>query len=204
MVTVPAGRYRRSEGIVAHRRDLDAEEITTHEDIAVTTPLRTLIDLGTCLDSGTLEAAINEADRLDWVDPETLRSALKRYAGRPGAARLRNLLDRRTFTLTDSELERRFLPIARTARLGPPHTQQWVNGFRVDFFWPELGLVVETDGLRYHRTPGHQARDRLRDQAHTAAGMTPLRFTHAQIRYEPEYVRSILATTAANIRRLQR
>jgi very-short-patch-repair endonuclease len=29
-----------------------------------------------------------------------------------------------------------------------------VNGFKVDFFWPELGLVVETDGWRYHRTPG--------------------------------------------------
>lgn len=26
---------------------------------------------------------------------------------------------------------------------------------------PDLGLVVETDGLRYHRTPAEQARDRL-------------------------------------------
>ena len=33
-----------------------------------------------------------------------------------------------------------------------PLTSQRLNGFRVDFFWPELGLVVETDGLRYHRT----------------------------------------------------
>ena len=51
-----------------------------------------------------------------------------------------------------------------------PLTKVWVNGFEVDFFWPELRLVVETDGLRYHRTPAEQARDRLRDQAHTAAG----------------------------------
>ena len=36
-------------------------------------------------------------------------------------------------------------------------------------------LVVETDGLRYHRTPAQQSRDRRRDQAHTAAGLTPLR-----------------------------
>jgi len=47
---------------------------------------------------------------------------------------------------------------------------------------PELGLVVETDGLRYHRTPAQQARDRRRDQLHTAAGLTTLRFTHAQVR----------------------
>ena len=30
--------------------------------------------------------------------------------------------------------------------------------------------------------PAQQARDRLRDQAHIAAGLTPLRFTHAQVR----------------------
>ena len=42
-----------------------------------------------------------------------------------------------------------------------------------------------------------QARDRLRDQTHTAAGLTPLRFTHEQVRYEPEHVLAILAQTAS-------
>jgi very-short-patch-repair endonuclease len=60
-----------------------------------------------------------------------------------------------------------------------------VNGFEVDFFWPDLGLVVETDGLRYHRTPSAQLRDARRDRAHVMAGMTPLRFTHYEVRYEP-------------------
>jgi very-short-patch-repair endonuclease len=74
-----------------------------------------------------------------------------------------------------------------------------VNGFVVDFYWPDLGLVVETDGLRYHRTPAQQARDRLRDQVHLAAGMTPLRFTHAQVRFEPEYVERILASVVCRL-----
>jgi very-short-patch-repair endonuclease len=69
-----------------------------------------------------------------------------------------------------------------------PMTQQRVNGYRVDFYWPELGLVVETDGLRYHRTPVQQTRDHRRDQAHAAAGLERLRFSRAQIRYEPEHV----------------
>jgi very-short-patch-repair endonuclease len=56
--------------------------------------------------------------------------------------------------------------------------------------------VVETDGLRYHRTPAEQARDHLRDQTHTAAGLTPLRFTHEQVRYEPEHVLAVLRATA--------
>jgi very-short-patch-repair endonuclease len=74
-----------------------------------------------------------------------------------------------------------------------------VNGFRVDFFWPGLGLVVEVDGLRYHRTPAQQARDRLRDQSHTAAGCTELRFTYAQIRYDPDHVRTILGRVARRL-----
>jgi very-short-patch-repair endonuclease len=61
--------------------------------------------------------------------------------------------------------------------------------------------VVETDGLRYHRTPMQQARDRVRDQAHLAAGLMPLRFTHAQVRYEPAYVRETLEAVANRRRR---
>ena len=74
-----------------------------------------------------------------------------------------------------------------------------MNGFKVDFYWPDLGLVVETDGLRYNRTPAQQGRDRIRDQAHTAAGLTQLRFTHAQVRYEPGHVSATLARTARRL-----
>ena len=70
-----------------------------------------------------------------------------------------------------------------------------VNRFEVDFFWPDLGLVVETDGLRYHRTPSAQTRDARRDRAHIVAGMTPLRFTHYEVRYEPRLVRTALSKT---------
>lgn len=114
---------------------------------------------------------------------------------------LRETLDRATFTLTDSELERRFLPIARRAGLPTPQTRRHVNGYRVDFFWPELGLVVETDGLRYHRTPTQQARDALRDNAHRAAALVPIRFTHAQVRYDPGYVERILVGVTRHLRR---
>ena len=77
--------------------------------------------------------------------------------------------------------------------------QHDVNGFRVDFYWPELGLVVETDGLRYHRTPAQQAKDRRRDQAHVAAGLTALRFTHEQVVRESEYVEETLAAVHGTI-----
>jgi very-short-patch-repair endonuclease len=157
-----------------------------------------LIDLTPRLDRRGVERAVNEADKYDLVHPPELRRALDLREGEPGVAKLRHILDRRTFRLTKEELERRFLPLARKADLPVPLTGQFVNGFEVDFYWPDLGLVVETDGLRYHRTPAEQARDRLRDQAHTAAGLTQLRFTHEQVRYEPEYVTRILAQTASS------
>jgi very-short-patch-repair endonuclease len=185
---------------VAHRRSaLAASDVCRHRGIPVTTPVRTLIDIATHVPSGELVAAINEADKLELVDADRLRSALDARAGQQGVGVLRQVLDRATFVLTDSELERRFLPIARRTGLPLPRTRCLVNGFRVDFYWPDLGLVVETDGLRYHRTPAQQARDRVRDQRHVAAGLTPLRFTHAQIRFEPRYVE---ATLRAVVRRL--
>ena len=113
-----------------------------------------------------------------------------------GVAALRAVLDCRTFRLTDSELERRFLRLVVGAGLPRLLTQQNVNGFRVDFFWPELGLVVETDGLRYHRTATQQSRDRTRDQRHVAAGLVALRFTHFQVTFEARRVVDTLRRVA--------
>jgi very-short-patch-repair endonuclease len=194
--SIPAPVDRRPPGVRIHRRvRLAPRDICRRDNIPLTCPVRTLLDLAPRLRAEGLEAAINEANKRELVDPEGLRRSLDRYAGQPGVAMLRELLDRRTLTLTDSELERRFIPLAAKAGLPAPLTQQYINGFRVDFYWPALGLVVETDGLRYHRTAAQQARDRLRDQAHIAAGPIPLRFTHAQVRYEPGHVEEVLRAT---------
>jgi very-short-patch-repair endonuclease len=67
-------------------------------------------------------------------------------------------------------------------------------------FGPDLGLVVETDGLRYHRTAASQSRDNRRDQTHTAAGLTPLRFSHYQVKHEPDRVCDILEQSARRLR----
>jgi predicted transcriptional regulator of viral defense system len=199
-VSVPNGTARRRRGIVVHRRlAVVAAQTTRVRGIPVMTPTWTLIDLAPRLGRAEIEAMINEANKRDLIDPEDLRRALDHLPRVPGVSVLRELLDRLTISLTDSELERRFLPIAAKAGLPSPQTGRRVSGFKVDFYWPGLGLVVETDGLRYHRTPAQQARDRLRDQAHAVAGLTALRFTHAQVRYEPDYVRATLAAVARRV-----
>jgi very-short-patch-repair endonuclease len=198
-LSLPSPFQKRHRDLRIHRRpSLNPERDLTREyGIPVTTPIQTLIDMSLRLDRAGVERMINETDKYNLTNPPQLRRALDGRAGEPGVARLRHILDRRTFRLTKEELERRFLPLARRAGLPVPLTGQFVNEFEVDFYWLDLGLVVETDGLRYHRTPAEQARDRLRDQAHTAAGLTQLRFTHEQVRYEPEYVVEILAQTAS-------
>jgi len=201
-VVVPTGTTPRRPGITAHRRaGLDVEDHRAVHGIPVTDPAATLVDLGSCASTWQIERAINEADRLDLIDPEALRIAIESLSRRPGIGRLKRLLDNQTFT--DSRLERRFLAIVRSADLPLPETQAWVNGYRVDFYWPHIGLVVEADGLRYHRTTGQQATDHRRDQTHTAAGLTAVRFAESQIRFEPQRVKATLASVMARLSHAQ-
>lgn len=202
VVSIPSRSPRRRAGIVIHRRsELGPEHVTSHQGIPLTTVVCTFVDIAPLLSRGEFERAIGEADKLGLTDPESLREGLAPFSGWRGIAVLRTTLDRHTVALTESELERAFLSLARRAGLPPPQTQQWVNGFRVDFFWPELGLVVETDGLTYHRTPAQQNKDLRRKQAHLAAGLTPLSFSHSQVYFEPRYVEAKLAEVAALCRR---
>jgi hypothetical protein len=196
-----ACKVRRPGLLVRRRPTLVPEDIVVRDGIPVTGIVRTLVDVASQATPLRTERAVNEADKRDLIDPETLRAELDRYAGEPGAPLLRHLLDKRTFRLSDSELEILFRPIAAEADLPPPLTKQRVNGFEVDFFWPDLGLVVETDGLRYHRTPATQTRDARRDRAHVLAGMTPLRFTHYEVKHEPAQVRATLSRAAALLRK---
>lgn len=200
-VSLPAGMRSRQTDIRAHRRAaLRPDELTEHEGVAVTAPIRTLIDLATQLPPPRLERAVNEADKLERVRADVLYAALGDHSGEPGVGSLRRLLDPLHFRLSDSELERAMRPVAKRAGLSVPETKVWVNEFEVDFFWPELGIVVEADGLRYHRTASQQRRGLERDQTHIAAGLWPLRFSHWQIAREPAHVRKVLRQVAARAR----
>ncbi|HET7445761.1 MAG TPA: DUF559 domain-containing protein [Solirubrobacterales bacterium] len=193
---------RTHAGIRVHRRpSLPSPDVGTLNRVPLTAPVRTLLDYATLEPPNRVERAVNEADKRDHIDPDQLRKALDRYPGEPGIKRLRKVLDKHTFRLSDQELELLFRPIALSASLPLELTKVFVNDFEVDFFWPSLGLVVETDGWRYHRTPAAQTRDAVRFQLHTAAGLTPIRFSHWQVKYEPGHVREILQRTAVRLRR---
>jgi very-short-patch-repair endonuclease len=195
-VSVPTGRNPTNrDGFAVHRRRMPA--IVHSNGIPVTDVLPTLLDLAVDWDPVPLERAVNEADRLGLVGHDQALAELDQFRGRRGVRKLAKVLARHT--RTDSGLERRFLRLVRRAGLARPETQQRILGERVDFVWPALQLIVETDGLTYHRTPAQQAKDRLRDQKLTAAGFTCLRFPNAQIRDRPEDVIATLCTVAARL-----
>lgn len=198
-VSIPLPSRRSRDGLTLHRRNLLPHEIREREGIPVVAVEVAVVDLATHLRRGPLETVVNNADIKGLVTVPELRESLDHMPRRAGKRNLRETLDRRTFRFTRSELERAFIPLALRAALSRPETRAVVSGFEVDFHWPDFGLVVETDSLTYHRTAQQQDTDRRRDQAHVAAGLTALRFTHSQIRHEPGYVRAMLASVALRL-----
>lgn len=192
-LSLPAVQQRRArKGIVVHRRALASRDVTRERGIPVTTPSRTVIDLAARGDRDDAERLINAADARNILRADTLRERLGSHGGEPGVPLLTEVLDRDTFVLTESELERLFLPLAHRAGLPKPQSPQRLGPHRVDFWWPELDLVVECDSLRYHRTTLQQRQDRGRDHAHLLAERWYARFTHHQVAHEPNYVVAVL------------
>jgi very-short-patch-repair endonuclease len=185
-ISVPLERNPRRARIRVHRRA--SVDTTRHRGVPVTTPTQTLLDIANTLNAEQYERAVNEAVNRDLVDPEELRAHLDTLGPQPGIRPLRALLDRDTYVCTDTELEQRFVPIARRAGLPKPETQVHLGGRRVDFFFRELGIVVEANSLRFHRTASQQANDARRTQEHLASGLLPVPFTHWQITHDSRHV----------------
>jgi hypothetical protein len=158
-VTIPSsGERRKREGIRLHRSPSLLNDATTERnDIAVTTPARTLEDLRRVVSPGLHRKATRQAEYLKLDLGELIPDH------------------------TRSEGERRFLGICRRHRVPPPDVNVRIGPYAVDFYWPDAGLVVEIDGYHGHR--GRQAfeDDHARELFLTGQGLRLRRFTNAQV-----------------------
>jgi very-short-patch-repair endonuclease len=179
---------------VHHPKELNA---TTHEGVRVTTPAQTLIDIAHTWPQPELEQAIGEADLRRLVGLRALQNGAIR-AGRRGAP-LRRVIERVTFRVTQSELEREFLRLLVRAGLPLPESQKRFGKHRVDFWWPDMRLVVETDGGAFHRTAAQQTADARRGQEHIRAGRFPMRITHGQIFHDAAGTTALLVDVVARL-----
>jgi very-short-patch-repair endonuclease len=138
--------------------------VTLRRGIPVTTPARTISDLGGVVSARLVRRATRQAEALGLLGDGTVTDG------------------------TRSELEALFLRLCRRHRLPEPRVNVTVGPHLVDFLWEERGLVVETDGYRYHRGRAAFEDDRDRDLRLRSLGYDVLRFSYAQVTREPQRV----------------
>ncbi len=90
--------------------------------------------------------------------------------------------------LTNEELELRLRRLVRTHGLPPAELNARVAGEEVDACWRAAGVIVETDGWRFHRGRAAFQRDRAKSNRLTLLGWTVLRFTHDDVARRPAQV----------------
>jgi predicted transcriptional regulator of viral defense system len=199
---------RRSPRVHLHVAALDPTEIVELGGVRVTSPLRTLADLARSVPFEQGVVVLDAALAGGLVDPEELPDALHRMRRRRGvsvARRAASFADGRSESVGES---RSRVAIARAGL--PPPTPQWevrdaagrLVG-RVDFGWPEQGVVGEFDGrVKYGRgrydsvgsgqtgteqDPGEVVyREKRREDELRARQLTVIRWSWADLeRFEP-------------------
>ena len=206
-LSVPRLQRGRSLGdlaVVVHTTTSPLRGDIRHVDgLPITSPERTIVDLAR---SGTspklLEAAIDSMIRLrlTTLDHITDRIAQCQGSSRWGVAQLDALV------LTSgghSVLERRFLRLMHDAGLPTPtpqvvHRKDGRHVARVDFLFPELGLVVEVSGGRGHSSASDRAKDARRRNALQQAGRTVLEFTYEHVMGREDYVLNTLEASGVS------
>jgi very-short-patch-repair endonuclease len=179
-IIVPRTNHHRStDCITVHHATRTAR---VHNNIPTTSPTCTLVDLAAAnLPRRQIEKAAETAEALGLLDAREVRGRLKAILAAHDLS-----------TRTRSTLEDAFLALCDGAKIGRPAVNATIQGLEVDFHWPDVRLIVETDSHRHHGTRAAFERDRVRDQQLTVAGWRVVRFTHRQVLRTPEHVKAIL------------
>ncbi len=160
-----SGRARR-RGIELHRcRTLTPSHVTRHHGIVVTTPARTIEDIRDAVEPYLFRRALRQAELAGHRVPHL--SVTKR---------------------TRSDLELLFLALCDDHGIPRPLVNHRVHGHRVDFFFVDHRLAVETDSWQYHRGSVALEDDHERDLALRAHGIETRRYTGDQLEAAPEAV----------------
>jgi very-short-patch-repair endonuclease len=191
-ITTVRWRRTRHAGLIVHESTkLDARDVTVVDGIPVTTPARTLFDLGACYGAGMVEYALENALRRGLVTLSELEALIRRLSrrGRPGGPILRSLVEARTGRrhATESDMETRLLQLIRAAGLPEPVPQfeVWSGAIflgRVDFAYPEARVAIEYDSDEHHSGRVATRRDRARRHDLIAAGWLPIDIGPGELR----------------------
>jgi hypothetical protein len=191
-ITCPRWRRARHDGLVVHEtKAFDPVDAMVIDGIPVTTPQRTLLDLGAVSHESIVEMALDGAERRELVTRQSLRLMLRRLgrSGRSGVGTLRRLLDARSpgRKPTESEMETMLVQVLRRHGFPEPFTQYEIRCAgrfvaRVDAAYPEWRIAIEYDSYEYHAGRKAHDRDNARRNKIAAAGWLPVTATAEDLR----------------------
>lgn len=197
-ITVPTDWPLDLNGVVVHRSDhLALPDVVERTDgLRVTSPARTLLDIGAAVGPLAVESACIDALHRGLVSYRKLVDVYARVGGkgRPGSAAMRQFLQGSCegVAAIESELEVRLWRLLRQFGFPRPTPQFWVSTpggrFRLDFAWPELTAGVELNGKAGHAGPLAQKRDRRRAKLLREAGWTVFEYGWGDVVGQPEGV----------------
>jgi very-short-patch-repair endonuclease len=164
-ITCPRWRRAQHDGLVVHESTkLERIDMALVDGIPVTTPERTLLDLGATCHHTVVEMAMDAAERRGLVTNASVREVLRRLSrrGRRGVRTLRAVLDARAGrnAVPESEMETRLVQLLRRQGLPDPVLQHEIRAGthvvgRVDAAYPDVKLALEYDSFTHHS--GRQA-----------------------------------------------
>ncbi len=203
-VTVLGRRISRSRhGLALHTTStLTAMEYTSVDGIPTTSLPRTLLDVASLVDELALRRMYERAERLEILDTGAISRLLILRRGHRGAARLRALLDYdpTAAAAAISELERLYLDLLRAHNLPTPQANVLVDGYLVDWYWPDADLVVELDSYEFHGDREAFERDRAKVANLRRMGHEAVQFTYRQVTERRSWVGTTTRTLLAAAR----
>jgi hypothetical protein len=188
-VTVPRGTRRLNVDAIVHESlDLAPDDYMRVGPIPVTSPARTLIDLGAVARWERVEEAFDGAERDELTERFRVvrRHAQVRRQGRNGVGPMAVVLQNRVVVPPKYVIERRFVRLLENAGLPLPKLQYEVelpNGRKayLDAAYPALMLGWELDGHGAHATRRQRAADNARASVLADLGWDLRRFTYEQV-----------------------
>lgn len=201
-VTAPTPRRQR-RGFVVHCAPLQPVDLTWVDEVPVTSPPRTYLDLAAILDTAGMNKVLERAEELELFDLGPVEELLARAAGHRGLGQLDRALTvyRPEPAFTRSRLERRFLELVREAGLPAPSVNFVVAGYEIDACWEAERFGVELDVYETHGSHAAFERDRQREDDLMLAGVETIRVTGPRLRREP---RATIERVAAHLARRRR
>jgi len=189
-ISIPHPAKASVPDVTVHRsRDLDRAHVTRIDRVPVTTPTRTICDLGLVLPEFEVHRVLDHALAIGLVDVDEVAVLRKRIGrpGRNGAGMIRRAIESRPAGIEAAESgpEIALLRVLATSALPEVHPQYWIDTpggrFRADLAMPTHRIAIEYDGEAWHSSASQIEADGRRQCLIEAEGWTVVRATAADL-----------------------